>query len=417
MTRPIKAGLGCSLLFLFLWAAETFVFRLIDAENFATAIKWHPWLPFYMSRVQDVPIFTVILVSLAILLPLSRFGKTFAITERHAFVGIGALVGLVFVVVLWGSHGVYLNYPLSMDEYFADYQALVYANGATGVLVPEEWAPYRTALFHRFLQLLDSGTLWFGAYLPVHSLFRAPFSLLGAPSILNALAVSGSVGLTAIIARRLYPHDLWAPIAATLLMAGSAQILIVGMSAYAHTMHLFLNLVWLALFLSDRRWAFVLLPWIGALAIGLHQVHYHLLFAFPFFVCLAFQRRWRWLLYACPIYAVAFLGFTNWFRIAEIIITNSGSVGATELTTSYFQSAAGIATSSSTWLYSSLAGSLNIFRLVAWQHLILLPLAAVALFHWRRLPLVVKLLVIGCAITLAVRLLGTPNPGHQWGYR
>ena len=417
MTRQIKAGLGCSLLFLFLWAAATFIFRFVDADQLATARQWHIWLPFYMSRVQDVPIFLVIVASLAILLPLSKFGGTFEIKERQTYFAIAALAGLVFAVVLWGSHGVYLNYPLSMDEYFADYQALVYSSGSAGVPVPDEWSPFRLAFFHRFMRLLDGGTLWFGAYLPVHSLFRAPFVLLGAPEILNALATSGSVALTALIARRVFPGDLWAPIAAALLMAGSAQILIVGMSAYAHTMHLFLNLVWLSLFLSDRRWAFVLLPWVGALAIGLHQVHYHLLFAFPFFAYMAFQRRWKWLLYACPVYGIAFLGFSNWFRLAEILVAGGGAIAVTDLATAHLKSAATIATSSSSWIYNSLAGGTNIFRFVAWQHVLLLPLAAVALFHWKRLPPVVKILVVGCAITLVVRLLGTPNPGHQWGYR
>lgn len=417
MTRAIKAGLGCSLLFLLLWAGQTYIFGLVDAQHFASAVNWHPWLPFYTSRVQDVPIFLVIVAALAILLPLSRFGGTFAFTERQAFVAIGVLAGLVFAFVLWGSYGVYLDYPLSMDEYFADYQALVYASGAAIVPVPGEWLPFRRAFFQGFMRFLDGGTLWFGAYLPVHSMFRAPFTLLGAPAILNAIAVSGSVGLSAVIARRLFPDDLWAPIAAALLMAGSAQILIVGMSAYAHSMHLFLNMVWLALFLSDRRWAIIVLPWVGALAIGLHQVHYHLLFAFPFFAYMALQRRWRWLFYTCPIYGVAFLGWSNFFPIAEIVATSNGTIGAVDLATSYIKTTANIATSSSSWLYNSLAGTLNIFRLVAWQHLLLVPLVAVALFHWKRLPIVVKLLVIGCAITLVARLLVTPNPGHQWGYR
>lgn len=417
MTRAIKAGLGCFLLFLLLWGVGTFFFQLFDANHFVSARQWHPWLSFYMSRVQDVPIFLVIAGALAIVLPLSKFGGTFKFSQRQVYIAVATLVGLVFAFVLWGSYGIYLSYPLSMDEYFADYQALVYSSGTAIVPVPEEWLPFRPAFFHRFLRVLDGGALWFGAYLPVHSLFRAPFVLLGAPQILNALAAAGSVGLTALIARRLFPGDLWAPVAAALLMAGSAQVLIVGMSAYAHTMHLFLNLVWLTLFMSDRRWAFVLLPWVGALAIGLHQVHYHLFFAFPFFAYMAIQRRWRWLFYACPIYAIAFLGFSNWFRLADILVAGAGTVEVTDLATSYFKTTANIAKSSSSWFYNSLAGTTNIFRLAAWQHLLLLPLAAVALFHWKRLPPVVKLLVIGCAITLVGRLLVTPNPGHQWGYR
>lgn len=417
MTRATQAAFGCFLLFLVVWAAGTFYFRLYDAELFATATAWHSWLPFFMARVQDVPIFLVFMLSLALLLPLSRLGGAVEFTERQTYAVIAVVCGGVFAAALWGSQAIYLDYPLSMDEFFADFQARVYADGAATVAIPGEWLELRQAFFHRFMRFLDGGTLWFGAYLPVHSLFRAPFELIGAPELLNALAASGSVALTAFIAARLFPGDRWAPLAATLLMAGSAQLVIMGMTAYAHTMHLFLNLVWLVLFMSDRRWALVILPWVGALAIGLHQVHYHLLFAFPFFAYMALQRRWLWLAYTCPIYAAAFLGFSNWFRLVDLMVAGSGTVDMAALATAHLNTATTIATNSGGGLYAGLAAGANIFRLVAWQHLLLLPLALVALFHWKRLPLIVKLLVIGFAITLVARLLVTPNPGHQWGYR
>jgi hypothetical protein len=416
MPHAIKAGLGCFLLILLLWAGGTYFLQLIDAEHFAQARHWHLWLPFYMTRAQDVPIFVAFAIALAILLPLSRFCGVFEITKRQIYLANGVLAGVAFAFVLWGSQGVYLDYPLSMDEYFAAYQAQVYASGAAVVPVPEEWSQFPLAFFHNFMGLLNGGHYWIANYLPIHSLFRASFFLLGAPEILNALAVSGSICLTAHIARRLFPGDLWAPIVAALLTVGSSQILIVGMSAYAHSMHLFLNLFWLALFMSDRRWAFVLLPWVGALAIGLHQVHYHLLFAFPFFAWMALQRRWQWLLYVCPIYGVAFLGFSNWFRVVEIVVGSGGTVELVGWATTHVKKAVAVAGGSGIW-YSSFLGIMNFFRLIAWQHLLLLPLATVALFNWKRLPTVVKLLVIGCAITLVARFMVTPNPGHQWGYR
>jgi len=417
MTRATKAGLGCFLLFLVLWAAGTFFLRLYDPDTFATARAWHAWLPFYMSRVQDVPVFIAIVAGLGLTLLLSRFGGSFEIDQRRANIAVAALAVAVFAFIVWGSHAIYLDYPLSMDEFFADYQAQVYASGRLAVPVPGEFAPYRLGFFHVFMRFLDGGAVWIGPYLPAHSILRAPFSLLGAPEILNALAVAGSVALAAFIARRLFPGDLWAPVAAALLTAGSAQIVITGMSPFAQTLHLFLNLAWLALFMSDRRWAFILLPWIGALAMGLHRVHYHLLFAVPFFAYMALQRRWKWLLYTCPIYTVAFIGFSNWFRIADMLLADRGSVDVVNFATSHFRAAANIAEVTSSVIYNSAAAALNLFRLAAWQHLLLLPLAAVAVFHWRRLPTIVKLLAIGCAITLVARFAITPNGGHQWGYR
>jgi hypothetical protein len=132
---------------------------------------------------------------------------------------------------------------------------------------------------------------------------------------------------------------------------------------------------------------------------------------------MALHRRWKWLFYTCPIYSVAFLGFSNWGRLAEILVTGAGTVGGADLATTHFKAAITIAGLSNGWIYNTLAAVVNVFRLISWQHLLLLPLAAVALFHWKRLPTVVKLLAIGCAITLVARFMVTPNAGHQWGYR
>jgi hypothetical protein len=304
-----------------------------------------------------------------------------------------------------------------MDEYFAHYQALVYSSGAAAVPVPAEWADYRLALFHRFLGFLMGGESWFSPYLPIHPLLRAPFILLGAPEILNIAAVAGSIVLIGAIARRIFPNEPWAPLVAALLMAGSAQVLVVGMSAYAHSLLLFFNMAWLALFLSERRWAGLLLPWVGVIALGLHWVHYHLMFAFPFFLYMLIKRQWRWLLYVCPIYALAFLIFSNWHRTAELFISGQGILDFLDWGTSYLKFASAHAAKNSAWGYNFIAGIANIPRLFAWQHLLALPLIVIALVHWKSLPPVIKILAVGCAITLVVRLWGTPNTGHEWGYR
>ncbi len=62
----------------------------------------------------------------------------------------------------------------------------------------------------------------------------------------------GSVWLTAHIARRIWPEDAWAPVMAGIFLAISPQVLITGMTAYSMPAHLFLNLLWLALYLARR---------------------------------------------------------------------------------------------------------------------------------------------------------------------
>lgn len=416
MSRSIRTGFGFFFFCLTVWGVVTGVFLTFDAEALTQLNNWHVWLPVYLFRVQDVPVYFVIAGLLAAVGFLSRTGGAFVLTDRRAHAGIAVLAVAVFGVVLWGSRGVYLDYPLSMDEYFADYQARTYAAGVMTVPVPVEWADYRTALFGNFLTFMKNGTQWFGPYLPVHSLFRATFILLGAPEILNALAIAGLIPLMAWISRRIFPDDRWAPVAAALLIAGSAQIMVVGMTAYAHSMHLFLNMLWLALFIADRRLATAFLPWVGVLAMGLHQAHYHLMFAFPFVCYMVVKRRWAWLAYACFIYGVAFLIFTNWRRFVEMMITANGAVDILDWASVRVKSAVGVAGRSSL-AYVMIAGLSSLSRLFAWQHLLALPLAILGLVYWKKFPVVIKLLALGCLLTLALRLLGTPNPGHGWGYR
>ena len=54
-----------------------------------------------------------------------------------------------------------------------------------------------------------------------------------------------------------------------------------------------MNLVWLALFLRGNFKADLCAAIIGFFAIGIHQVHFHLFFAFPFLLALFFGRIGR----------------------------------------------------------------------------------------------------------------------------
>src|SRR3546814_2509369 len=65
-----------------------------------------------------------------------------------------------------------------------------------------------------------------------------------------------------------------------------------SMTAYAMTAHFALNMVWLALFLRNDWKGHFGAAVVAFLAIGLHQLQFHPLFAAGFLFWIVLQRRW-----------------------------------------------------------------------------------------------------------------------------
>ena len=65
------------------------------------------------------------------------------------------------------------------------------------------------------------------------------------------------------------------------------------MTAYAMPAHLCFNLLWLRLFLADRRRADLGAIAVGFIATGLHQPLFHPMFVAPFMLMLLLERNWR----------------------------------------------------------------------------------------------------------------------------
>src|SRR3546814_16813656 len=64
------------------------------------------------------------------------------------------------------------------------------------------------------------------------------------------------------------------------------------MTAYAMPAHLTVNLCWLWLVLRRRWWADIVALPLGLFAVGLHQIHYHPLFAAPILFLLLLRNAW-----------------------------------------------------------------------------------------------------------------------------
>ena len=122
--------------------------------------------------------------------------------------------------------------------------------------------------------------------------------------------------------RRLFwPGEREPAVVAALLYCASGQILLSGMTSYAMTAHLTLNLLWLWLFLLDRRGADMGALAVAFVATGLHQPLFHPLFAAPFLFGLLRDRAWlRVAFYAAGYAAICASGWPgrcscmDWWR-------------------------------------------------------------------------------------------------------
>ena len=197
-----------------------------------------------------------------------------SMTMRNVVIG-ATLVALL----LWaGTYLVFGNYPLSRDEQMVVFDMQIFRNGQLAAPLAPEWRRY-VEVAPEFLLSLPQGAAWVSFYMPVNAMLRTLFGLVFDPAALNpALAAAGAVA-TFDCARRLFPAEREAQALAVLIYATSAQMLVTAMTPYAMTAHLALNMIWLSFYLRGTRGSHAAAIAIGFLAIGIHQIVFHPLFA------------------------------------------------------------------------------------------------------------------------------------------
>jgi hypothetical protein len=176
------------------------------------------------------------------------------------------LAAAVFAVVWIGVRFVFRGYAFTDDEYSALFQSTIFASGRTSVPVPGEWCHWVGALTPT--SIVSTGCMWRLSFLPLHSLFRAPFIALGVDEIGGAVTAVLSLVLVARIAGKLWPDRPHRAALAALFFATSTQLLFMSMTFFSMPTHLLLSLVWLWLYVDNRRWSLIALPWVGVLALG-----------------------------------------------------------------------------------------------------------------------------------------------------
>lgn len=317
---------------------------------------------------------------------------------------VPTLLGLslaVFALTYWGHANVLHSLDLSMDEFGSGFQARIFAAGRLRAPVPEEWQPFAPALTPLWIGLDRSSHEWASQYLPGFAAIRAVFLVGGVERATNPVLAAGTVLAIFAAARRLWPSAPGHAVVAAALLAVTPQFLVTSMSWYSMSAHLFLNSLWLATFLSPRRAVSAATPWIGGLALLLHQPVPHALFAGPFLLRLLRERQLRRLFsFGCVYALAAAVGFA-WIRFT----TPSGAASFP----SFFALPRTVA--------SLALHSANAALVLSWQSPFVPFLLVVAMLGVRRLGTVERDLLGGLVLSFAFYVFFSTNQGHGWGYR
>jgi len=311
-----------------------------------------------------------------------------------------AIAIAVFVVTAAGTHLVCHNYALTADENMADFQAKIFLRGKMQAELPARWRPAAQALKPTFVDYFPESHSWNSAYYPVYAATRAVFQSVHLHSLLNPFFAAVSILALYGTARNLWPERRSNALVAIALLASSSQFLLMAMTAYAMPAHLALNTIWLWLYSrADRRW-FYLVPFVGVLAIGLHQPIVHALFALPFLLRLVLQWRWRAVLVFGAVYVA---GCALWFVWrARYQIASSDGIGS---------------------IFKILnprmpiIQSMNLLLIIGWASLATPLLAVLGASQFFKVRPIIQDSILSCLLTFGFYYFFYLDQAHGWGYR
>jgi hypothetical protein len=396
---------------LFTWLAA--VLALLSASLIHSLATGQRTLADVFLLEQDLPALAVAGAVLVVwrLAPLPAPALRLDSRPRLVVTGLGLFALAVGAI---GGWTVYRNYPLSMDEYMAGFDASILASGRLLAAVPDAWREYVGALQPYFRLHVAGNTHWASDYLPVNAAFRALAGLVGAEGLTGGLWSAVSVAATYGVGRRLWPAARGPALLAAAFVATSSQVLVAGMTAYAMPAHLALNMVWLWLFLRRDGASQGAAALVAFAACGLHQLVFHPLFAGPFVLHLWLTRRWG----KAAFHTAAYLAIgLFWTAYPGLALGWSGAEAAAGA-----GGAAGLVGK-----IGALLGQLdlarfgympkNLLRFVAWQNPLMIVLALAGAVPAWRAGGEWRPLIAGVVLTVVAVSLLMPFQGHGWGYR
>jgi len=334
---------------------------------------------------------------------------------------VWALAVFAFVETILISRFAFAGYALTLDEFMPEFQATIFRAGH--VLAPlGDYLTDADRLQPFFTYVDAEHGLWGSNYRPGHAALLAIVPRAFGVSLLNPVLLLISVLALAGVSRRLFPDRPEMPVLAALMLLAWPQVMVTAGSGFAFSAHLALNLVWLNLFLRRNFWMHVLAALVGAYAIGLHQVHVHPLFAFPFLVGLLFGvfGRWVWVLPYAVVYFPALIVWISWAEIAVWLETGDWSVFPSNITALHYLA--------DYLQYSEDAGareagferlflSANLLRFFSWASPVIPILGLAALFRIRHIGSVPIAALASILLTGVASHVLMANQMQGWGTR
>jgi hypothetical protein len=193
-----------------------------------------------------------------------------------------------------GAIVVYHDYPFSMDEYAAVFQAKIFATGHLFAQLPGnliDWLVV-SGFNGSFLDgSPDTGRV-IGHYWPGFALLLAPFEYLNIPWLCNASLAGLAIFLIYWITKEI-TGDRRAAGWAILFTLASGVFVADAMSYYSMQAHLTANLAFVALLLKPTRYRALGAGLVGSLALILHNPFPHVVFAAPWIVAIVARPEQR----------------------------------------------------------------------------------------------------------------------------
>jgi len=307
-----------------------------------------------------------------------------------------------------GATVVYHDYPLSMDEYAAVFQANIFASGhLTAQLSPDlvDWLVVR-GFNGSFLMASPQTGRAIEAYWPGFAFILAAFQFLNVPWLCNAVLSGLSIFLIYWITKEI-TADRRAGGWAILFALASGAFAANGISYYSMQAHLTANLLFVALLIKPSGYRAMGAGLVGSIALILHNPVPHALFAIPWIAAMTLHRQRRYLL---PLVA----GYLPGVAIALAWLMLRSEIGSGGHEAAMHGVASGVfAWPNATLLNSRVAAFV---KMCVWATPCLFVVSLLG-YSRHRTDLRIRLLAWSASLTFVVYVFVRFDQGHGWGYR
>jgi hypothetical protein len=333
----------------------------------------------------------------------SRPGPILRLVEligNHPYSIAAASAGFIAL----GAIVVYHDYPLSMDEYAAMFQAKIFASGHVYTQLPPghvDWLVVRGFNGSFLVASPDTGKA-IEHYWPGFALLLAPFEFFNAPWLCNASLAGFAILLIYWITKEI-TGDRRAAGWAILFTLASGVFVADALSYYSMQAHLTANLAVVALLLKPTSCRAAGAGLVGSLALILHNPVPHALFAAPWIVAMALERDQRRYLLPLTLGYLPGLGLgLGWLVFRTHIGPETHGV------------AQGIFAWPDATLLNVRAAAL--VKMWVWALPCLFVFAILGCLRHRN-NRTVRLLTLSAVLTFVAYLFVRFDQGHGWGYR